>query len=108
MNLYELLGLKRKNSVLKSVVLADCLTVEGYPLVEVEAYDDTFLNATRTSNMADKTHEYIVSMLIKNKDQVKEHYAKRFVMDASLVWLADYSSFGRHLHRLVDLDNNKV
>lgn len=58
-SLYDLLGMKAKNSIFKSVFVTDSYTSEGYRIVEVEAYDDTFLNATATVTKLDNTTDKI-------------------------------------------------
>lgn len=58
--LYEALGLKRKNSILKSVFITDKKTSEGFPIVEVEPFDDTFLNAVKYPSLYDKTLDKIL------------------------------------------------
>lgn len=57
--LYQALGLKRKTSILKSVMITGRNTCEGFPIVEVEAYDDTFLNAIKYPSLYDKTTDKI-------------------------------------------------
>lgn len=58
-SLYELLGMRAKNSIFKSVFVTDEYTREGYRIVEVEPYDDTFLNAISTISKFDKTTDRI-------------------------------------------------
>lgn len=40
--LYEALGLKREKSIFKSVFITHKKTSEGFQIVEVEPFDDTF------------------------------------------------------------------
>ena len=59
-NLYNLLGIKSKNSVFKSVIVTDNYTYENYQIIEVEPYDNTFLNATNTVNKYDNVIDRIM------------------------------------------------
>lgn len=59
-SLYELLELKTKNSILKSVFMTDKKTFEGYPIVEVEPFDNTFLNAISTPSKYDTVINRII------------------------------------------------
>lgn len=61
--LYELLGMKAKNSIFKSVVVTDRFTNEGYRIVEAEPYDQTFLNAVKHPSLYDKTTSKIMLKL---------------------------------------------
>lgn len=61
--LYDVLGMKRKNSIFKSVFVTNEKTSEGFRIVEVEPYDDTFLNATTTVKKYDDTIDRIVAKL---------------------------------------------
>lgn len=61
--LYEILNIKRKNSILKSVTITNKITEEGYPIIEVEPYDDTFLNAISTVEKYDNTIDRIIDKL---------------------------------------------
>ena len=58
--LYEILNMNRKNSILKSVTITNSLTAEGYPIVEAEPYDDTFLNAISTIEKYDDAVDRII------------------------------------------------
>ena len=68
--LYDLLGVKRKNSTLKSVfvtnkIFEDCL------VLEVEAYDDTGFNALETSvTKFDKFTEYLDKVILDNFEKI--------------------------------------
>lgn len=64
-SLYNLLGMKRKNSIMKSVFITDKKNYEGLPIVEVEAYDQTFLNATNTIKKYDNTVGRIMKEIYK-------------------------------------------
>lgn len=59
-SLYELLGMKRKNSIFKSVFITNRRTHDGLPIVEVEPYDQTFLNAISTVKKYDDTTDRII------------------------------------------------
>jgi hypothetical protein len=58
-SLYELLGMKAKYSIFKSVFVTDDYTSEGFRIIAVEPYDDTFLNAISTISKLDKTTDKI-------------------------------------------------
>ena len=59
-SLYDLIGMKRKNSVLKSVMInKDKNSTYSGCYIEVEAYDGTFTNATRHPSGQDKVYETI-------------------------------------------------
>ena len=57
--LHEALGLKREKSIFKSVFITDKKTSEGFSIVEVEPFDDTFLNAIKYPSLYDKTLDRI-------------------------------------------------
>lgn len=97
-SLYELVGMKRKNSVLKSVFIDGSRTFEGYFNISVEAYDDTFLDATRYDSEKDKTSYYIDKMIKKNVEKIQNH----FNINDTQFWIADYSTFDRHFHYILD------
>ena len=59
-SLYEKLNMKTKNSILKSVIITNRETMEGYPIVEVEPYDNTFLNAIKSPTQYDNTLDRII------------------------------------------------
>lgn len=61
--LYDILNMKRKYSILKSVSICNTGTEEGYPIIEVEPYDDTFLNAISTVEKYDNTIDRIIDKL---------------------------------------------
>ena len=58
-SLYELLGMKAKHSIFKSVFVTDYFTSEGFRIIEVEPFDNTFLNASSTISKLDKTTDKI-------------------------------------------------
>lgn len=80
-SLYEKLNLKAKNSILKSVFITDRKTFEGYPIVEVEPYDNTFLNAIKTPSQYDNTLDRIIK-------KVWDY------MNGEETWLAVYTEYG--------------
>lgn len=57
--LYDVLGMKSKKSIFKSVFITDKVTSEGYKIIEVEPYDQTFLNAISTVSKYDRTTDRI-------------------------------------------------
>lgn len=59
MRMNEALKIKRKNTIFNSVFITGQFTSEGYPIIEVEPYDDTFLNATKYPSLYDKTTDRI-------------------------------------------------
>lgn len=96
--LYELIGMKRKNSVLKSVVInSNKNEVYSRCSIDVEAYDDTFVRATEYPSQQDKTYETITNAIIKYQDKIKE-----FIGDYSdTIEVMHYSTFDRHLQDMV-------
>lgn len=86
-SLYDVLGMKGKNSIFKSVFITDRKTAEGYPIVEVEPFDDTFLNAIKYPSGYDKTIDRI-------KLKVFNHFS------GENVWLSVYTDHGHHEHLL--------
>ena len=90
--LYEILNMNRKNSILKSVTITNSLTVEGYPIVEVEPYDNTFLNAINTIQKYDDAVDRII-------EKARDYYnGKPFLLSVST------DNYG-HLEILVTKDN---
>lgn len=86
--LYDILGLKRKNSIFKSVVVTNEKTYEGFRVVYVEPYDKTFLNATSTVKKYDDTIDRIT-------DKLKEVYTEP-------LWVVvDEDNFG-HIEILIN------
>lgn len=80
--LYELKNMKAKNSILKSVFITDKI-IEGYPVVEVEPYDQTFLNAINTISKYDNTVDRILKEVYK-------------YFDKKTVWVNFYTEYGHH------------
>lgn len=85
--LYELTGMKAKKSIFKSVVITGRKTFEGYPLVEVEPYDETFLNAIAYPKKYDETVDRIFK-------KVYEYFNQKSV------WIALYTDYGQSEHLL--------
>jgi len=69
-SLYGILGVKRKNSVLKSMVVSKFDDGYANVRIEIEAYDDTFINAYEQ-----KGSDYIFK-------QLEKHLKKSDVRDA--------------------------
>ena len=87
-SLYNLLEMKRKNSIFKSVIVTDNYTHENYQIIEVEPYDDTFLNATNTLAKYDNAIDRIVK-------KVYEYFSGQDV------WLKVYTDNHGHMEILV-------
>lgn len=95
--LYDLIGMKRKESVLKSVTINSQKSYWSGCYIEVEAYDDCFIRNTEYPSQQDKTYETITNAIIKYQDKIKE-----FVNDYSdRIEVMHYSTFDRHLQDLV-------
>lgn len=90
--LYEILNMNRKNSILKSVTITNSLTMEGYPIVEVEPYDNTFLNAINTVKKYDDTIDRII-------EKVRDYY------NGKSFWLSVSTDNYEHNEMLVTKDN---
>ncbi len=87
-SLYELLGMKSKNSIFKSVFITDRHTHEGYQIVEVEPYDNTFLNAIQSVSKYDKTTDKIMKKVYEyfnGQDVWLSMYTDEFGNDEILV-----------------------
>ena len=97
-SLYDLTGMKRKNSVLKSVMInKDKNSTHSACYIDVEAYDGTFVNATRYPSGQDKVYETITNAIIKYQDKIKE-----YINDySSTIEVMHYSTFDRHLQDTV-------
>ena len=97
-SLYDLIGMKRKNSVLKSVMInKDKNNTYSKCYIEVEAYDDTFINATRYPSGQYKVYDVITKAIIKYQDKIKE-----YINDYSpTIDVMHYSTFDRHLQDTV-------
>ena len=82
-SLYELIGLKRKNSVLKSVFVSHDNTYcgeSGWTTFAVECYDSTFEQASYHN--ADNTYNYIDKSI--KKYMIQNNVTKSIVMHYSL------------------------
>lgn len=90
--LYEILNMNHKNSILKSVTFTNTATEEGYPIVEVEPYDDTFLNAINTIKKYDDTIDRII-------EKVRDYY------NGKPFWLSISTDNYGHSEMLVTKDN---
>lgn len=89
--LYEILNMKRKNSIFKSVTITNTTTEEGYPIVEVEPYDNTFLNAISTVKKYDNTIDRII-------DKLRDYYGD------TPFWLSVSTDNYDHIEMLVTKD----
>lgn len=63
--MYDILNMKAKNSIFKSVFITDRKDYFGNLIIEVEPYDDTFLNAISCVSKYDKTMERIIKKVYK-------------------------------------------
>lgn len=93
--LYEKLNMKRKYSIFKSVFITGIKTFEGVPLVEVEPYDDTFINAINT----DDKYENVTDRIFK---AVFEYYNRQDV------WIAVYTDRGNFEDLLTEYTMKEV
>lgn len=59
-SLYNLLNMKSKNSIFKSVFVTNERTYDGLQIVVAEPYDNTFLNAVKSVSQYDKTVDKIM------------------------------------------------
>ena len=97
-SLYDLIGMKRNNSVLKSVfIYKNKNKAYSKCSIDIEAYDDTFTNATRYPSGQDKVYETITNAIIKYQDEIKA-YIHDF---SSTIEVMHYSTFDRHLQDTV-------
>lgn len=71
-SLYNLLNMKRDKSIFKSVFITGSKSYEGLPIVDVEPYDQTFINAISTVNKYDDTIDRIMVAVYDyfNRDEV--------------------------------------
>ena len=97
-SLYDLIGMKKKNSVLKSVfIYKNKNKAYSKCSIDIEAYDDTFTNATRYPSGQDRTYDVITKAIIKYQDKIKE-----YINDYSpTIDVIHYSTFDRHLQDIV-------
>ena len=92
-SLYEILGMKAKNSVFKSVFPQNRKTLEGYEIIEVEPYDDTFLNAVATKRKYDETENRIIKKVYENFGEC---------------WLIFYTDYGQIEYLVNEYNVKKV
>lgn len=71
--------------------------------IEVEAYDDTFVRATKYPSQQDKTYETITNAIIKYQDKIKEFISS----DLRTIDVMHYSTFDRHFQDMVYLDEQE-
>lgn len=107
-SLYELLNSKAKKSIYKSVFLN--LTYDRKPYIMIEAYDDTFLNATKRKSA---TFERINNKIIDNLDKINKHYYDNGIeIDRDKITIIHYSLFDYHqentLHAITSSDKNRL
>lgn len=102
--LYDLIGMKRKNSVLKSVVLNSNANA-AYSLcpIEVEAYDDTFINNTMYPSQQDRTYDVITRAIVKHQEKVKDFTG----VTGKTIDVMHFSTFDRHHQQLLFFDEAK-
>ncbi|MGV2929341.1 hypothetical protein RW115_12140 [Macrococcus capreoli] len=85
-SLYEILNIKKEDSVYKSVFIhEEDYTEEGYRIVEVEASDGFFQDAIRTKYMYLKVRNQIMKKVYK--------YMKKQGIDDT--WITFYTKYGR-------------
>lgn len=103
-SLYDLVGMKRKNSVLKSVFInKNKSNTYSQCYIEVEAYDETFEKNTLYPSQQDKVCDTIEKAIIKYQEKIKE-----FIGDYSdRIDVMHYSTFDRHFQQLIILDEGK-
>ena len=91
-SLHELLNSKAKKSIYKSVMLN--LTYDNKPYIMIEAYDDTFLNATKNKSA---TFDKINNKIIDNLDKINKHYSDNGIeIERDAITLIHYSLFSYH------------
>lgn len=98
-SLYEILQIKRKESLLKSAFIYGNYSFEGYPIIEIEAYDDTFLNSTQFPSGKDRTHEYFKKTIKQNANTIKSY----FNLKTDTFYVIDYSTFNCHYEFLIEV-----
>lgn len=88
-SLHELLNSKAKKSIYKSVMLN--LTYDRKPYIMIEAYDDTFLNATKKPS---ETFEKINNKIMDNLDKINKHYSDNGIeIETDAITIIHYSLF---------------
>lgn len=107
-SLYELLNSKAKKSIYKSVDLN--LTYDRKPYIMIEAYDDTFLNATKKKN---DTFNRINNKIIDNLDKINKHYSDNGIkIERDAITIIHYSLFDYHreniLRKITSSDKSRL
>ena len=107
-SLHELLNSKAKKSIYKSVMLN--LTYDRKPYIMIEAYDDTFLNATKRPSA---TFEKINNKIMDNLDKINKHYSDNGIeIERDSITIIHYSLFDYHsenILRAIDIyDKNRL
>lgn len=96
-SLHELLNSKAKKSIYKSVMLN--LTYDHKPYIMIEAYDDTFLNATRKPSA---TFDKINNKIMDNLDKINEHYLDNGIeVERDTITIIHYSLFDYHSENIL-------
>ena len=96
-SLYELLNSKAKKSIYKSVDLN--LTYDRKPYIMIEAYDDTFLNATKKKS---DTFNRINHKIIDNLDKILKHYSDNGIeIERDSITIIHYSLFDYHMENIL-------
>lgn len=96
-SLHELLNSKAKKSIYKSVMLN--LTYDHKPYIMIEAYDDTFLNATRKPSA---TFEKINNKIMDNLDMINKHYSDNGIeIERDAITIIHYSLFDYHAENIL-------
>lgn len=96
-SLHELLNSKAKKSIYKSVMLG--LTYDHKPYIMIEAYDDTFLNATKKPSA---TYDKINNKIIDNLDTILDHYSNNGIeVERGKITIIHYSLFDYHSENIL-------
>lgn len=96
-SLHELLNSKAKKSIYKSVMLN--LTYDRKPYIMIEAYDDTFLNATKKPSA---TFDKINNKIIDNLDKINKHYLDNGIeIERDTITIIHYSLFDYHSENIL-------
>lgn len=107
-SLHELLNSKAKKSIYKSVMLG--LTYDRKPYIMIEAYDDTFLNATKNKS---KTYDKINNKIMDNLDKINKHYSDNGIdFEEGKLTIIHYSLFDYHSENILKVidtyDKNRL
>ena len=96
-SLHELLNSKAKKSIYKSVMLG--LTYDHKPYIMIEAYDDTFLNATKKKSA---TFDKINNKIMDNLDKINKHYSDNGIeVEREKITIIHYSLFDYHSENIL-------